>query len=76
MSDRERALQLLDTVPEYKIKYVIAYLQELITDELDPSVDNNQSVKPKMTVGVLSSKFHFVSDDFDETPECFAEYIW
>jgi len=26
MSDREKALQLLNTVPDYKIGYVVAYL--------------------------------------------------
>lgn len=26
MSDRERAIQLLDAVPDYKIGYVVAYL--------------------------------------------------
>lgn len=41
MSDRERAQQLLDSVPEYKIQYVIAYLQgvtagENLIEEVEP----------------------------------------
>jgi len=26
-------------------------------------------------LGVLSGSFHSISDDFDETPDCFEEYI-
>ena len=75
MSDREKMMQLIDKVPEYKIRFVIAYLQGLTADEPNPSVEKNQSVKPKRRLGALSNKFHFVSDDFDETPDCFKEYM-
>lgn len=37
MSDRERAMQLLDAVPDYKIQYVIAYLQGIIVEEKVPN---------------------------------------
>lgn len=33
MSDRERVIQLLDKVPDYKIGYVLAYVQGLTADE-------------------------------------------
>lgn len=33
MSDRERIIQLVDETPEYKLGYVIAYLQGLNADE-------------------------------------------
>lgn len=33
MSDKERAMQLLDSVPDYKMGYVIAYLQGVIADD-------------------------------------------
>ena len=33
MSEKEMALALLDNVPEYKLGYVIAYLQGLNADE-------------------------------------------
>lgn len=33
MSDRERCIELLDSVPEFKIGYVLAYLQGLTADE-------------------------------------------
>ena len=33
MSDREKAAALLDVVPEYKLGYVVAFLQGLTIDE-------------------------------------------
>ena len=33
MSEKERAVALLDAVPEYKMAYVIGYLQGLVADE-------------------------------------------
>lgn len=35
MSNREMCAQLLNTVPEYKIGYVLAYLQGLTADEAE-----------------------------------------
>ncbi len=34
MSDREMALALLEKVPEYKLGYVIAFMQGLIAGEI------------------------------------------
>lgn len=34
MSEKEIALNLLDNIPEYKMGYVIAYLQGLTADEI------------------------------------------
>lgn len=33
MSDKERAAALLELVPNYKMGYVVAYLQGLVADE-------------------------------------------
>ena len=33
MSEKERAIQLLDRVPEYKMGYVLAYIQGITADE-------------------------------------------
>lgn len=33
MSNRERVIALLDSIPEYKIGYVLAYVQGLTADE-------------------------------------------
>lgn len=39
MSDREKAMQLLDAVPDYKIGYVVAYLQGVTAGEDEPNVE-------------------------------------
>jgi len=33
MSNRERVISLLDSVPEYKMGYVLAYIQGITADE-------------------------------------------
>ena len=33
MSNKERAIELLDQVPEYKMGYVLAYIQGITADE-------------------------------------------
>ena len=33
MSDREKCVSLLEQVPDYKISYILAYLQGLMADE-------------------------------------------
>ena len=35
MSEREMCVQLLDYVPDFKLRYVLAYLQGLTADEMD-----------------------------------------
>ncbi|MCI9020991.1 MAG: hypothetical protein HFH32_09655 [Eubacterium sp.] len=39
MSERVIARQLLDTVPDYKLDYVIAYLQGVTVGEEEPNED-------------------------------------
>lgn len=39
MSERVIAHQLLDTVPDYKLDYVIAYLQGVTVGEEEPNED-------------------------------------
>ena len=36
MSDKEMCIKLLESVPEYKIGYVLAYIQGIMADEWDP----------------------------------------
>ena len=35
MSERERAVQMVNDIPEYKLGYVLAYLQGLMADEAE-----------------------------------------
>ena len=43
MSDREKAEQLLDAVPDYKVGYVIAYLQGVTVGEEEPNEETLQA---------------------------------
>ena len=43
MSEKERVSTLLESVPDYKIGYVIAYLEGLIADET-ASVPNAETI--------------------------------
>ncbi len=45
MNDREKAAQLLDTVPDYKIGYVVAYLQGLTEDEEVPNEETIEAMR-------------------------------
>lgn len=46
MSDREKMYQLLDVVPEYKIGYVVAYLQGIIEGEdVKPNAETLAAMK-------------------------------
>ena len=39
MSEREKAIQLLNAVPDYKMGYVIAYLQGAAVGEDEPNAE-------------------------------------
>ena len=39
MSEREKAIQLLNAVPDYKLGYVIAYLQGAAAGEDEPNAE-------------------------------------
>lgn len=45
MSNKERIIQLLDNVPEYKMGYVLAYLQGITADDYinDPDPEKDKS---------------------------------
>ncbi len=46
MSDREKVYQLLDVVPDYKIGYVVAYLQGMTEgEEIKPNAETLAAMK-------------------------------
>ncbi len=46
MSEREKVYQLLDTVPDYNIGYVVAYLQGLTENDTDePNEETIETMK-------------------------------
>ena len=43
MSTRERIDSMLDYVPEYKLGYILAYVQGIVADEID--IPNDETAK-------------------------------
>ena len=46
MSNKDRIVNLLDTVPEYKLGYILAYIQGIVADETSmiPNADTLESM--------------------------------
>jgi hypothetical protein len=44
MSNRELAKSLIDQIPENKLPYVIAYLQEILASENDTTAERSDSI--------------------------------
>ena len=63
MSDRERAQQLLDSVPDYKIQYVIAYLQGVTAGENEPNEETFEAFAEIDEMKRTGSGQHFTSLD-------------
>ena len=51
--------------------HLLAYIANKVNMR---SAENVQSKKPKRTAGGLTGRF-WLADDFDETPDCFKEYM-
>ena len=45
MSEREKALQILDKVPDYKLEYVIAFFQGATIPESKPNAETINAMK-------------------------------
>jgi len=45
MSEREQAIQLLNSVPDYKLGYVVAYLQGAAIPEEIPNAETLEAIK-------------------------------
>lgn len=65
MSDRERAIQLLNTLPEYQLGYVIAYMQGIHDSMFLPNQETEEAIDELKNGG--GHKFSGTTDDlFDE----------
>ena len=60
---------LPDKYVEMAVNY-IRFLQKQFEQE-----QKNVTSEKKRQLGILSSKFHSIAEDFDKTPDCFREYI-
>ena len=78
MTLQQRAIDIIGRLPEDKIVQVVQFAEFLSFDVKSQTtkpyykkgVENGQIRKP----GILKGKVK-MSDDFDETPECFKEYV-
>ncbi len=52
MSNRERVIALLDSVPDYKLGYVLAYVQGLAVPDETPSTDTPAATEKGFTTSV------------------------
>lgn len=67
MSEREQVYQLLDTVPSYNLKYVIAYLQGLTeTDADEPNAETIAAMEEgdEMLKNGTGQRFEGSTEDF------------
>ena len=69
----------LRDLPESNIADVIKYIQflkfKLLRDEYNTGATITERKHSERKLGILQGKF-VMADDFDETPDCFKEYIW
>ncbi len=63
MSDREKAIKLLEAVPDYKIEYVIAYLQGITAGEEIPNDETIAAMRELENGG--GEAFNSLSDLWD-----------
>ena len=64
----KEATGLSDKYVEMALVY-IRFLQD------QAEKDRSSEKKQKRNLGVLSDQFVSISDDFDETPDCFEDYL-
>lgn len=68
----------LEDLPESNIADVIEYIQflkfKLLKDENNIGSAIAERKHPERKLGILEGKF-VMADDFDETPDCFKEYM-
>ncbi len=76
---KERAVDIISRMSEDKVYYVLQLLESIEgltgkdseTDSVNISVNKSSGRK----LGPLAGGLVFIADDFDETPDCFKEYM-
>jgi hypothetical protein len=76
---KEKAVNIISRMPEDKVYYVLQLLEgiEGLTDKKTETDSINISVGESSgrKLGPLAGGLVFMADDFDETPDCFKEYM-
>ena len=75
---QEEAIHAIIVLPEDKLPIIIEFANFLNSSSNNFPVENgstnNLGEKRKKIYGTLKGKIQ-IADDFDETPDCFAEYL-
>ena len=78
MTLQQQAVQAVDLVPEEKLQVLIEFARFLSVRQtpVDVSIEKKEDIteKRKSIAGILKGKI-WMADDFNETPECFKEYV-
>lgn len=79
MTLQQRALNVIEQLPDEKLSQVIQFAEFLSSNPtpIMPAERGGLNKENKEYVrkpGILKRKM-IMSDDFDETPECFKEYL-
>ena len=61
MSNRERIISLLDIIPDYKLGYVLAYVQGIAADDL-PNEETAKAIEDARNGIGLSRRFSTVAE--------------
>ena len=70
MSDREKAVQLLNAIPDYKIGYIVSYLQGYVQGMTDgeeiPNVETLEAIKEgdELLENGTGQRFEGSTEDF------------
>ena len=59
-------------LPEKFVEQVVNYIQFL---QFQAKAEEETQSSKKRELGILADRFHSIADDFDETPDCFKEYV-
>lgn len=76
---KEKAVDIISNMSEDKVYYVLQLLEGIEgltgknSEKDSVNVSGNRSSGRKL--GPLAGGLVFMADDFDETPDCFKEYI-
>ena len=59
-------------LPDKYVDMVVNYIQFL---QFQAKAEEETQASKKRELGILADRFHSIADDFDETPDCFKEYV-
>lgn len=59
-------------LPDKYVEMAVSYIHFLQSQYQQEEKAESQKTRQ---LGILSSKFHSIAEDFDQTPDCFREYI-